>query len=68
MRDRVLELRNGLITDSAASTNQGWPMKWMPLNRTGNESCGEEEKKIFDKLHNGVNIDLTDLQSFDHEL
>lgn len=47
MRDRVFEFKNGLMTESAASTNQGWPMKCTPLKRTGNESCGDASKLHF---------------------
>ena len=50
IRDRVFEFKKGLMTESAASTNQGWPMKWMPLKRTGKESCEVEIDLSFKYL------------------
>lgn len=34
----VFSFRNGRITVRAASTYQGWLMKWIPLNRAGKQS------------------------------
>lgn len=48
IRERVFAFKNGLMTDNAASTNQGWPMKWIPLKRIGKESC-ESRQELIDK-------------------